>query len=93
LNKTGAMCPKDKGELVERQAFSKKLRRKVVFYGCSNYPECDFTVSQKPLIDPCPECDGLMIKDGKDGAKCTVCAYKTANEKNSEETEAVGAKA
>ena len=37
---TGVMCPKDGGEIAERR--SKK--RGKAFYGCSNYPNCDFVV-------------------------------------------------
>ena len=36
LKETGALCPKCKGEIIEKK--SKKGR---VFYGCKNYPECD----------------------------------------------------
>ena len=37
---TGVKCPKDGGEIAERR--SKK--RGKAFYGCSNYPNCDFVV-------------------------------------------------
>src|SRR5438132_2221649 len=35
---TGVRCPRDAGELLERRS-----RRGRIFYGCSNYPKCDFT--------------------------------------------------
>ncbi|MCB0232496.1 MAG: topoisomerase DNA-binding C4 zinc finger domain-containing protein, partial [Anaerolineae bacterium] len=70
--KTGVICPKCReGELVERR--SKKGR---TFYGCDRYPDCDFVVWQEPLPTPCPDCGGLLIKAGRDGAKCTVCSHK-----------------
>ena len=43
LKKLEVKCPKCAAELVERR--TKKGR---VFYGCSNYPECDFATWQKP---------------------------------------------
>jgi DNA topoisomerase-1 len=49
---TGVLCPKDGGELEERR--SKK--RGKPFYGCSNYPNCDFVVWDKPVPETCPEC-------------------------------------
>ena len=37
LEKIGVKCPKDGGEIVER-----KTRKGRTFYGCANYPDCDF---------------------------------------------------
>jgi DNA topoisomerase-1 len=67
---TGATCPKDKGELQERRT------RRGTFYGCANYPECDFTVRDRPLPEPCPNCQGLLTsqRDGK--AKCSACDWQ-----------------
>jgi DNA topoisomerase-1 len=48
---TGILCPKDGGDIVER-----KSRRGKVFYGCANYPKCDFTLWNKPVPEPCPQC-------------------------------------
>ena len=50
---TGVVCPKDGGDVVER-----KSRRGKVFYGCANYPKCDFTLWNKPILEPCPKCGG-----------------------------------
>jgi len=36
---TGLVCPKDGGDVVER-----KSRRGKVFFGCANYPDCDFVL-------------------------------------------------
>jgi DNA topoisomerase-1 len=68
LEKIGVSCPKDGGDLVER-----KTRRGRTFYGCVNYPECDFTSWKRPLPAPCPNCSGLLVVDGKRSARCTVC--------------------
>lgn len=71
---TGIMCPKDGGEIAERR--SKK--RGKAFYGCENYPNCDFVVWDKPVADTCPECGyvGAEAKSNKTrGAfrKCIKC--------------------
>jgi DNA topoisomerase-1 len=49
----GVPCPKCGGDIVEIR--SKKGRGKS-FYGCTNYPECDFRAWQKPIKEPCPLC-------------------------------------
>jgi DNA topoisomerase I len=73
LKTLGIACPKCQaegrnGELVERKG---KRGRK--FWGCSLYPECDFTVSAKPLTQPCPHCGGLMTQNGRQDPKCIRC--------------------
>jgi len=69
--KTGILCPECGGELVKRVN-----KRKQVFYGCSNFPKCQFTTSHKPLPQPCPECGKLLALDRKGMAMCTACHYK-----------------
>lgn len=54
---TGAVCPKCGGDVIERQ--SKKGH---VFYGCSNYPDCDFSTWDKPSEEKCPECGNTLFK-------------------------------
>ncbi len=68
LEKIGVACPKDGGEIVER-----KTRKGRVFYGCLNYPACDFTSWKKPLPQPCPKCGGLLVIASKREAQCTNC--------------------
>jgi DNA topoisomerase-1 len=68
LEKIGVKCPKDGGELTER-----KTRKGRVFYGCANYPTCDFTSWKRPLSQPCPHCGGLLVVANKNYAQCTVC--------------------
>ncbi len=68
--KTGASCPKCGGELVERK--SRKSAK--IFYGCANYPTCDFAVWDRPLAEPCPECGGLLtLANGRTDAACYAC--------------------
>ncbi len=72
---TGVKCPKDGGDIAERRS---KARGKV-FYGCENYPSCDFVVWDKPVAEVCPECGnvGAEAKSNKTrGAyrRCLKCA-------------------
>lgn len=68
VEKLGIRCPQDGGELVER-----KTRKGRIFYGCVNYPECDFTTWKRPLPAPCPQCGGLLIVSNKKTAQCIQC--------------------
>ena len=68
LEKIGVTCPKDGGELIER-----KTRKGRTFYGCANYPECDFTSWKRPLKQPCPKCGGLLVVADRHKAQCTNC--------------------
>ncbi len=68
LEKIGVACPKDGGDLVER-----KTRKGRVFYGCVNYPNCDFTSWKRPLATPCPKCGGLLVAANKRAAECLDC--------------------
>ncbi len=52
---TGVACPKCNGMIVER-----KGKRRKMFYGCSEYPECDFVMWNKPDQRPCPKCSGIL---------------------------------
>jgi DNA topoisomerase-1 len=68
LKKIGVKCPKDGGDLVER-----RTRKGRVFYGCANYPECDFTSWQMPFSKPCHHCGGMVVSKNRDEAICTQC--------------------
>jgi DNA topoisomerase-1 len=67
---TGVACPKDGGDIVER-----KSRRGKVFYGCANYPDCDFTLWNKPIAEKCPDCGApfLVEKITKRHGRQLVC--------------------
>ena len=55
-------CPRPgcTGALVKRRS------RRGFFYGCNNYPKCDFTLNQPPLAKPCPKCAfPWLMKKGK----------------------------
>ncbi len=57
--KIGVTCPKENcnGEIIKRK--SKKGR---IFYGCSNYPKCDFYSIHMPVNEKCPKCGSILVK-------------------------------
>lgn len=81
LEKIGVKCPKDGGELVER-----KTRKGRTFYGCANYPACDFTSWKKPLARPCPNCGSLLVVANRREAQCTNCQNTYSLEEVTAET-------
>ena len=79
LKKLDVPCPKCGGEIVER--FSRRGK----FYGCANYPKCDFVSNYEPVAQKCDECGGDMIKkELKKGTfiECTKCKKKTLISEN-----------
>lgn len=65
-------CPKCSAQIVVRK--SKRGRK---FYGCSNYPECDFVSWDMPIKDPCPKCGALMTeKSSRANGKTVQCTNK-----------------
>ncbi|MDR2102930.1 MAG: type I DNA topoisomerase [Treponema sp.] len=60
-----AKCPRCGGDIVVR----KTRGRGKEFYGCTNYPECDFISHFKPLNQNCPKCGQFMVEkyDKKNG--------------------------
>lgn len=67
---TGVKCPKCGGAIVER-----KTRRGRNFYGCKNYPECDYTTWDQPQQEKCPECGAFMLKHHyKNGRALLYCS-------------------
>ena len=63
-------CPKCDGKIVE-----KKTKRGKIFYGCSNYPKCDFASWDEPITEKCPNCGGTLTKK-KEKIKCINCDYE-----------------
>ncbi|WP_147532111.1 type I DNA topoisomerase [Bacillus marasmi] len=76
----GVKCPTCKeGNIIERK--SKKRR---IFYGCDQYPGCEFLSWDKPLPRNCPKCDSILVeKKLKKGVQvqCTKCDYKEEQQK------------
>jgi DNA topoisomerase I len=83
--KTGVSCPQCGGELVKR--ISKK--KKKVFYGCSKYPKCQFTVNRKPVAQPCPSCGNLLVQYRGDWARCVACQRKVKPSETEKQKEGI----
>jgi len=69
LKDTGAICPKDGGMVVER-----KSKRGRTFFGCANYPACDFVSWDRVIPEPCPECGSYVVAKSKRGVLTFVCS-------------------
>jgi DNA topoisomerase-1 len=82
LKSTGIICPVDGGDVVER-----KSRRGKVFYGCANYPKCEFTLWNKPILEPCPKCGWKFLteKTTKKHGRQLICANEQCDYVRSEE--------
>lgn len=59
FEKIGVQCPKCGKDIVLKK--TKKGRR---YFGCEDYPECDFMSWQKPSEKKCPKCSGYMLEKG-----------------------------
>lgn len=75
IHETGAECPKCGGKVV-----LKKTKKGRVFYGCSEYPNCDFVSWDEPIQEKCPRCGKTLLK--KKGKKPKIycitedCGYE-----------------
>ena len=69
----GLPCPKDGGELVER-----RTKRGKIFYGCANYPTCDFAVWNRPVPIDCPHCHGKVGEEGPPSGRVSWSAASPA---------------
>ncbi len=69
---TGVRCPVDdcNGELIERRS-----KRGKIFYGCSNFPRCNFATWDKPVDERCPKCGAkyMLEKTTKKEGTFHVC--------------------
>ncbi len=74
---TGVDCPScKKGELVE-----KRSRRGKTFWSCSRYPQCDYASWDRPLPEPCPQCDAPSLferrrRGGAAARYCPACGHE-----------------
>jgi len=70
----GIKCPKcKKGEIVE-----KRTKRGKIFYGCNQFPQCDFALWDKPTGEICPKCKSLLVETKRKQIKCSSkeCDFK-----------------
>ncbi|MDD5952555.1 MAG: type I DNA topoisomerase [Oscillospiraceae bacterium] len=77
VHETGAECPKCGGKVV-----LKKTKKGRVFYGCDQYPNCDFVSWDEPIQEKCPKCGKTLLKKkGKAGKIYCItedCGYERA---------------
>lgn len=83
----GIKCPKPDcgGDISEKQS-----RRGKIFYGCSNYPECDFATWYKPIKKTCDQCSNPYMEERQTKAKgsfirCPACKYEIVQENINQE--------
>ena len=74
---TGGLCPLDGGHMLVRK--SAKGR---VYYGCSNYPKCNYMTWDEPVPEKCPQCGSTLFKK-KGQLYCAKegCGFVKASEK------------
>ena len=73
LNYIDAKCPQCGGRLLEKT--SRKNRK---FYGCENYPECDFVSWEMPVNERCEKCGSYMtLKRSRKGETWHLCSNET----------------
>ena len=84
----GVSCPRPgcKGEIVV-----KKSRRGKAFYGCSEYPNCNVVYWDKPVLEPCPQCNApfLLEKTTKKAGTFRYCANEDCGYKSNETPEPI----
>lgn len=75
LKEIGVKCPNCKtGNIVER-----KTKKRRIFYGCDQYPKCEYISWDKPAGRNCPKCDTMLIEKkskSKTQVQCPSCDYK-----------------
>ena len=75
-------CPVcETGDVVQRSA-----KRGRPFYGCSTYPECNFSTWDKPYQEkPCPNCGKLLLeKSSREKGRylgCSSCSYEEESDR------------
>ena len=73
VKEIGIKCPDCNGDVIE-----KKSRRGKIFYGCTKFPECNFTSWDKPTDKKCDVCGYTMFEKNMRGKKlyCPKCEEK-----------------
>lgn len=69
VQETGVICPKCGGKVIVR-----KTKKGKPFYGCDQYPKCDFVSWNEPVNEKCPNCGKILYK--KKGKKPTLYCAK-----------------
>jgi DNA topoisomerase I len=82
VEKIGVDCPVCGGDIIV-----KRTRRGRTFYGCANYPKCEWTSWKRPLAATCRKCGGLLVQQSKSHAECTVCGERQPLREEAEQVE------
>jgi DNA topoisomerase-1 len=75
LKDTGVICPRDGGKIVER-----KSKRGRTFFGCANYPACDFVSWDRVVPEPCPVCGSYVTAKTRRGATTLECSQDKSHD-------------
>ena len=80
VQETNALCPKCGGKVI-----AKKSKKGYAFFGCENWPECDFATWDKPTEEKCPNCGKSLFKAKGGIVKCLdeKCGYSAKSKRKS----------
>lgn len=78
VQETNATCPVCGGKVI-----SKKSKRGYTFFGCDNWPQCNFMTWDKPTSEKCPDCGKSLFKGKGSVLSCLDenCGYKAVAKK------------
>ncbi|MBP2653132.1 MAG: topoisomerase [Firmicutes bacterium] len=80
VKEIGVNCPKCQGAIVER-----RTKRGRTFYGCANYPECQYTTWDMPLKETCPVCGSFKIRHNlRQGRFSVICGNEACSTREKE---------
>lgn len=80
VEKIGVKCPEcGEGEIVVKR--SKKGR---IFYGCDQYPKCEFVSWNKPIDEKCPKCGSILTEMKSRNKKTIKCSNSTCDYRREE---------
>lgn len=80
IQKIGVSCPECKdGDVIKRRS-----RKGRLFYGCSNFPKCNFVSWDEPVKEKCPKCNSYMVKRKNKSGTVYRCSNKDCGYKRNE---------
>ncbi len=84
VQETDAACPVCGGKVI-----SKKSKRGYTFFGCDNWPECNFMTWDKPTNEKCPKCGKSLFKGKGSVLSCLdeSCGYKATATRKGKKSE------
>lgn len=71
IEKLDVDCPTCGGAIIKR-----KSKKGKAFFGCENYPNCDFVSWDRPVNDRCPKCNAYMVQKMGSKGSYIVCSNK-----------------